>query len=180
MGARPIDEIVAEKNEDEEMAAACEIAGMDEDTQKQALDSKPVCMKQETEGSYNDMYMKHAALTWAQVVHEYGKTPKVMNLDCVRSPGPKPQIVYLCERTAAFKTKYPTLKLGNKFACMVLIRNADGSSRMLYSRQPQIMLESLPQHGNKSVEEQRLSELDGKLFVSFDPSINFGRRSRAL
>ena len=96
------DDFCFEVNEDEELCkSVSDGLQLLDGKHKDELNTKPSLAGMEKMTLGHEMYVKHLALSQADVVKEFGKTPKAINLRPYKVPArPKAEIVYpikMCE-----------------------------------------------------------------------------------
>lgn len=91
----------------------------------------------------HEMSMKVAALSFHDISREYGKTPKALNLKPYQVPNkPFPLVFYCVRMHAAWKYKYPTLKIFSSFSSGAVETHAVEGKKSFQS-QPQMLLNGL-------------------------------------
>ena len=107
--------------------------------------SKPMMQPAQMEGGGFEIYEKKAVLNHHQVITEYEKMPTSLRLQPYWMPSQTgKKVIYLCERTEAFKAKYPTCKIYVKSSDEVFMsRMQESHQKALFPMHPQLILQGL-------------------------------------
>ncbi|CAK0885622.1 unnamed protein product [Prorocentrum cordatum] len=132
------DDLVAEKDKGEVDAESLVTNLHAEDADKQEMPTVSVGDAMRVD---QEMYMKYSGLTFAEVVKEFGQTPKMLDIKlAVFFTATGREVVYPCERDEKFKRKYPTVKIGCSNNIVVQQGPSGSDRRAIFPTQGPMML----------------------------------------